>query len=156
MLSVLLSPAISIAEEPGPTVPGVHRDDLAGKLGSLKEEQAYLLFLKTFYGSDSKYLIIDRQAGKGVLMYRSRVFRTFGWEPSGKGVSSLRRGIHIVSQRVDGSPLKREIHFGNELSLQAKRKERKRTQQRVILDLDKKDLAAIYYALETGGMVYIK
>src|SRR5512145_1839818 len=55
---------------------------LASRIEELKKEQDFLLFQRSFAGSDSKYLILDLSAKTGTLKYRNRILRTFGFTVS--------------------------------------------------------------------------
>ncbi len=50
---------------------------LSAKIDTLTQEQDYLLFQKTMYASDSKYLVINITARTGQLKYKNRVLRDF-------------------------------------------------------------------------------
>src|SRR5512143_3907319 len=70
------------------------RRALLQKVEKLKREQDYLLFQKTMYENDSKYLVIDIREKKGHLRYRNRVLKDFKFQTSKNFlVRSLKPGM---------------------------------------------------------------
>lgn len=153
LLMVLLFSLHATAEEPG------HDDAesaaryrmLSEKLASLQAEQEFLLFRSVFSATDSKYLILDPSAGKGKLMFRNRVLRTFGLERPDRTKGSPERGIIVVTGKIDGSLKKRTLVFGDALALHSRKAESKPGYR-----IRSKDFAALYYALEIGSRAYVK
>ncbi|MDH4163959.1 MAG: hypothetical protein OEW15_14915 [Nitrospirota bacterium] len=128
---------------------------LAKKLEALKAEQEYLLFRKTFYESDSKYLVLELSSARGYLMYRNRILRSFRIERSGRSISAPLHGIITMTGKTDSTSKNRTLLFGNILLIQAKKNKAGGNKLPVYV-VGKKDLAALYYALEAGAMAYIK
>lgn len=137
------------------TDPAERQRALLTKLESLKAEQDLLRFQKTLSEADSKYLILEPSAGKGALMYRNRVLRTFKMEKVSRKTKAPAWGIMKMTEKIDGAPKKRALIFGSNLVFRGKRADIVRTNQTAYL-LGSKDLAALYYALEVGSKVYVK
>jgi len=138
---------------------GERRAQLAARIEALKQEQDFLLFQKSFAGSDSKYLLLDLRAGKGVLKYRNRVLRNFEFPRAKKNIlSAMKKSVVTLSGKIDGSPRRRQLVFTDPiLIIQSKHaplssgKDRHGT--RILLST--KDLGAIFFAMEPGSMAYI-
>lgn len=156
LLIVLLASLHVSGEEANgnPIDPAVQRQILVKKLEALKEEQEYLLFRKTFQAMDSKYLILDLSVGKGMMLYRNRVLRTFSLEKTNRKQANPKSGLVTMTGKIDGSSKKRMLTF-DALVLHAHKKDGFRLKQpgyRIGL----RDLAALYYALDIGSKAYIK
>lgn len=153
-LVLLLSLKASGEETNGnPVDPVQQRQTLVKKLELLKAEQDFLLFRKTFQSSDSKYLILDLSAGKGMMLYRNRVLRTFLLEKTSKKTANPKRGVVEMTGKVDGSSKKRVLTFGN-FVLHGQKAGVRVKQPAFKLGL--RDMAALYYALDIGSKAYIK
>ncbi len=135
------------------------RAQLADRIEALKREQDFLLFQRTFGGSDSKYLILDLRAGKGVLKYRNRVLRNFEFPRAKKNMpAAMKKAIVTLSGKIDGSPRKRQLVFTEPiLIIQSKHAQFNpgKDKHDIRLLLSTKDLGAIFFAMEPGSMAYI-
>lgn len=129
--------------------------ELTTKRDALKAEQDFLLFQKTFYESDSKYLVLELSAGKGRLMYRNRILRSFNLERTSKRSKDPVAGIIAMTAKTDGASRNRALLFGNILELHSKKNPAKGGMS-AGYRVGKRDLAALYYALEAGAKAYIR
>ncbi len=130
--------------------------ELSEKIESLKREEDFLLFRKTFYESDSKYLILNVAAGTGQLRYKNRVLKGFTLSvPSGPGDASV-RGMITLTKKEERPGGKFALIFGKSLVIRSKFG-RVLPQDAHIARfyLSRKDLAAVFYALEEGAKAYV-
>ena len=133
------------------------RSMLRQKISSLKREQDFLLFQKTMYAADSKYLIIDVKRPHGTAQVQKQgaeghalhAFKKF----PGRG---LRQGMLVLTKKVEGKRGRDALVFGISLVVQWK--------QSVVPPQEngpsfhhalKKELLSVYYAVEEGAPAYI-
>ena len=134
------------------------QEQLARRIGSLQKEQDFLLFQKSFFGSDSKYLVLDLAAGTGTLKYRNRTLRTFGVTMPAALRRGLSEGRYVLTAKTDGAAGKRALVFQDRFAIHGRgfsgsSAGEKRTPGMVI---GTQDLAALFYAVEKGAMLYIR
>jgi hypothetical protein len=134
------------------------QEQLARRIETLQKEQEFLLFQKSFFGSDSKYLVLDLSAGAGTLKYRNRTLRTFTVAIPASLKRSLREGRYILTGKTDGAAAKRSLVFQDAFVIHGKGISEataggKRLPGMVI---GKKDLAALFFAVDAGAMLYIR
>ncbi len=131
---------------------------LTEKVHALRSEQEQLLVRKALYSSDSKYLEIDLRSGEGALRYRTRVLKTFQFTKRGHLPKPLPEGrVYALTSKEDGSSTKRRLLFNNAaLVIEGKNYKGKQGSTGLFLSISRKDLAAIYYALEAGSIAYFK
>ncbi len=131
---------------------------LSEKVAALKSEQEQLLVRKMLYSADSKYLEIDLHAGEGALKYRTRILKSFRFTSKGYlPKPAPEGGILKLTSKVDGSPAKRHLSFNNAaLVIESKSAKIRQNGNGFVISIGKKDLAAIYYALEAGSIAYFK
>jgi hypothetical protein len=131
---------------------------LARRVETLRKEQDFLLFQKSFFGSDSKYLVLDLAAGTGTLKYRNRTLRTFGVAVPSSHRQGLREGRYILTAKSDGPGGKRALVFQDSFTIRGKGYSGSSSGERKLpgMTIGKKDLAALYYALDSGSMLYIR
>jgi hypothetical protein len=132
---------------------------LADRIEALKRDQEFLLFQRSLATIDSKYLILDLRAGKGMLKYRGRILRNFNFPLMGKPLPAGRKqGVVTLTGKLDGSPVKRQLVFTDPLLIIGSKhvstgKAKSKKGIRIILGT--KDLSAIFYTLEMGSLAYI-
>lgn len=131
---------------------------LASRIGELKREQDFLLFQRSFAGSDSKYIILDLSAGTGTLKYRNRILRTFGVNVSNPEHRPIRKGRHILASKTDGTMRKRALIVQNEFIIHGKGYSGRSAGERGMpgLVIGRKDLAALFFAVDKGTMLFIR
>jgi hypothetical protein len=134
------------------------QDQFARRIESLQKEQDFLLFQKSFFGSDSKYLVLDLAADTGTLKYRNRTLRTFALTIPPSLKRSLREGRYILTTKADGAPGKRSLVFQESFVIHGKGFSgasygEKRLPGMVVRT---KDLAALLYSVDKGTMLYIR
>jgi hypothetical protein len=131
---------------------------LSARIGKLKREQDYLIFLRTMYSSDSKYLIINSSKNTGKLMYKNRVLKDFHFKRvsvSGR-VSGLSRGALTLTQKIEGARQRKLLVFDKSLVLQGALAPPAELEAAIPrCSLSKKDFRSVYYALEAGAKAYI-
>jgi len=136
---------------------GERQAQLAARVEALKEEQDFLLFQRSIAGSDSKYLLFDLTTGTGALKYRNRILRTFPFTLPASKQHQLRKGRHVLTGKTDGSPAKMSLVVQDSFIIHGKKYSGRQTGGKKLpgLVVGGKDLAAMYYALEQGTMLYI-
>jgi len=129
---------------------------LSERITSLNHEQKFLLMQKAFYASDSKYLLLDLQSRMGMLKYRNRVLRTFTFSTSAGKRPIPRNTILKMTAKADGNDRKRMLTFGGDLVIQSKRSSVSAGKEGAVprVLIGSKDLAALYFAVEQGTMLY--
>ena len=130
---------------------------LSRRIKSLRQEQDFLLFQKSYVGSDSKYLIVDLIAGRGTLKYRNRTLRTFRIIVPPVLGQGLRNGRYLLTAKTDGSAGNRSLVFGDSFSVHGRGFSGAIAGERKLpgLVIGKRDLAALFYTMEKGTMLYI-
>jgi hypothetical protein len=128
------------------------------RIASLKREQDFLLFQKAFFGSDSKYLVIDLAAGTGTLKYRNRTLRTFGITVPLSLRQRLREGRYILTAKTDGSAGKRSLVFQDLFAIHGKRYSGASAGEKRLpgMTIGSKDIAALYFTVDNGTMMYVR
>jgi hypothetical protein len=127
---------------------------LNARIDTLKQEQDYLLFQKTMYASDSKYLVINIASRTGQLKYKNRILQDFHFTSRGK-VGMLKRGALALTKKIE-EPKKNLLLFGTSLVLQGKRVPQIQLQAGIPrFTLSRKDLRSVFYAVEIGAKAYI-
>ena len=133
------------------------RSTLRQKISSLKREQDFLLFQKTMYAADSKYLIIDVKHRTAQLKYKNRLLKDMHFTPSKKFLGrGLRQGMLVLTEKVEGKKDRDALVFGKSLVVQWKQSIVP-PQERGLpsITLLKKELLSVYYAVEEGAPAYI-
>ena len=131
---------------------------LEARIASLKREQDFLLFQKAFFGSDSKYLVIDLAAGTGTLKYRNRTLRTFGITVPLSLRHRLREGRYLLTAKNDGTAGKRSLVFQDSFAIHGKGYSGASAGEKRLpgMTIGSKDLAALYFAVDNGTMIYVR
>lgn len=128
---------------------------LSQKVGQLKSDQDFLLFEKTMYASDSKYLVIRSAAKKGQLKYRNRILKDFHFTRAGRG-GRLKEGMASVTKKIEGTRERNALLFGTSFSMEGKRGLSTPPEPGVPrLVLSKRDFLSVYYAMEAGAPAYV-
>lgn len=127
---------------------------LSARIAELQREQDFLVFQKTAAAMDSKYLVLNLAAGTGQLKYKTRVLKDFSFIHAAGKKHGLKQGTSVLTMKIDG-PKRYGLIFGKELILRGKKKLTSLEADILPLSLDKKDLMAIFYALEPGARAYI-
>jgi hypothetical protein len=128
---------------------------LNARVETLKQEQDYLLFQKTMYASDSKYLVINISARTGQLKYKNRVLKDFHFTSAGP-VSMLKQGSITLTKKIEGTKERHSLIFGSSLVLLSKRTPATPLEAGIPrIYLSRKDFLPLYYSLEIGALSYI-
>ena len=128
---------------------------LNARIETLKQEQDYLLFQKTMYASDSKYLVLNITARTGQLKYKNRILKDFHFTSAGKA-GMLKRGTVTLTKKIEEPKKRKLLIFGTSLVLQGKQVPKTQIQAGVPrFSLSKKDLLSVFYAVEVGSKAYI-
>lgn len=133
------------------------RRALLQKVEKLKREQDYLLFQKTMYENDSKYLIIDIRKKTGHLKYRNRVLKDFQFQTSKNfPVRSLKPGMLALTEKIEGKKDRHSLVFGKSFTVRWKLSTIPKQQADIpSLTLARKDLLSVYFAFENGALAYV-
>lgn len=131
---------------------------LSARLTTLKREQDYLVFQRTMYASDSKYLILNMSKKTGQLKYKNRILKNFHFERvsvSGR-VNRLTRGALTLTQKIEGDRKRKLLVFDKSLVMQGVHAPATKLETGIPrFSLSKKDFRSVYYAIEPGAKVYI-
>ena len=128
---------------------------LNARVETLKQEQDYLLFQKTMYASDSKYLVINIAARTGQLKYKNRILKDFRFASAGH-VSMLKRGAVTLTKKIEEPKTRNLLIFGTSLVLQGKRAPAAQLQKGIPrFTLSNRDFLSVFYAVETGTKAYL-
>lgn len=129
---------------------------LSARIKTLTQERDFLLFQRTMYSSDSKYLILNISKKTGQLKYKNRVLKDFHVKPESGHLSSLDRGALTLTKKVERKRGGNLLLFGTSLVLQNKSAPKSALGAGIPhLVLLKKDFQSIYYAVEPGAKAYI-
>lgn len=128
---------------------------LNARVETLKQEQDYLLFQKTVYALDSKYLVINITARTGQLKYKNRILKDFHFTAAGP-VSLLKQGTITLTKKIEGAKERHSLIFGRSLVLLNKRTPAASLEAGIPrIYLSRKDFLSVYYSLENGALSYI-
>ncbi len=131
--------------------------ELTEKIVKLRRDQDFLIFKKEMYAADSKYLLLNLSQKHGTLKYKNRILMDFKFtSSSAAGLKGIPEGRVILTRKTEGSGRKYALSFGKAFIMQPKRvKNQVKDNNTPRLFLSKKDMAAIFYAVEAGSMAYI-
>jgi len=129
---------------------------LQKRILALKREQDFLLFQKTMYSADSKYLIMNFTKRTGQLKYKNRVLMDFRFKTRGEyRVHGLRPGMFVLTKKTEGKNDHHTLSFGRSFIMRWKQTVVPAAAGIPAISLQKKDMMSIYYALETGALAYV-
>jgi hypothetical protein len=159
LLSLFLMGAANAAEN------GVDRGtlleqqkQLSVRIKSLKREQDYLIFQRTMYTSDSKYLILNISKKTGQLKYKNRVLKDFHFKRVSVSdrAHRLTRGALTLTQKIEGARKRKLLVFDKSLVLQGVRAPETKLEAGIPrYSLSKKEFRSVYFAVEQGAKLYI-
>ena len=133
------------------------KKQLNARIETLQREQDYLVFQKTMYESDSKYLIINIPAKTGQLKYKNRLLKDVHFKLISGQVSRLTPGALTLTEKIEGPRERNLLVFGKSLVLQGTYSPATRIKAGIPrLSLSRKDFLSMYYALESGAKVFIQ
>lgn len=131
---------------------------LSATIKTLTREQDYLVFQRTMYTSDSKYLVLNISKRTGQLKYKNRILKDFHFERvsvSGR-VNRLTRGALTLTQKIEGDRKRKLLVFDKSLVLQGVHAPATKHVAGIPrFSLSKKDFRSVYYAIEPGAKVYL-
>jgi hypothetical protein len=126
------------------------------KIETLQREQDYLVFQKTMYESDSKYLVINFAARNLQLKYKSRVLKIVPFKRVLGRVNRLNRGALTLTKKREGPGERNVLIFGQSLVLQGTYASSKLVEKGIPrVFLSRKDFLSVYYAIESGALAFI-
>jgi hypothetical protein len=129
---------------------------LQKQVATLKREQDFLLFRKTMYTVDSKYLVLNRTQMTGQLMYKNRVLKDFRFKPSRNFPRAVQPGMLVLTKKSEGKTDRNALIFGTALIIQWKRAVVPKKEARIpVISLTKKDMVSVFSAVEEGALAYI-
>ncbi len=128
---------------------------LKSRIEKLEREQDYLLFQKSMYELDSKYVVIRPASKSGQLKYKNRVlmdFHVLSMSHAGR----LKRGALTVTQKIEGPKGRNALILGRSVVLLGSHAPALPPDAGAArISLARKDFRAVFYALEEGAKVYI-
>jgi hypothetical protein len=134
----------------------VQKRKLNARVETLKQEQDYLVFQKTMYESDSKYLIINFAARNMQLKYKNRVLKDVPFKRVLGRASRLSHGALTLTQKIEGPRERNLLIFGQALVLQGKYAPSTLLEEGIPrMFLSRKDFLSVYYAIESGAKAFI-
>jgi hypothetical protein len=125
---------------------------LSSRIIELRKEQDFLLFQKTLYTSDSKYLIINLSKGTGQLRYKNRVLKDFRF--SSRNTRRTRQGMVTLSTKIGTAKEPKQLVFGITLVLLPKGSPSPGDKTPALF-LGKRDFRAVFFALENAARAYL-
>jgi hypothetical protein len=129
---------------------------LSVRIKSLKREQDYLVFQRTMYTSDSKYLLVNISKRTGQLKYKNRVLKDFHFKRVSGRVRGLTRGALTLTQKIEGTRGKKLLVFEKSLVLQGAFAPATKLDAGIPrFSLSKKEFRSVYFAVEQGAKLYI-
>jgi hypothetical protein len=128
---------------------------LESRVERLRREQDFLLFEKTVYSSDSKYLLINIAKKRVLLKYKNRLLNSFRFRVSGDFPGTVPAGSLVLTWKRDGKNSGYAFIFGTAFAITWTRSAVPRQGIPVVL-LSKKDFMSLYYALEPGALAYLQ
>jgi len=129
---------------------------LQEQVATLKREQDFLLFRKTMYAADSKYLVLNSEKKTGQLMYKNRVLKDFRFTPSRNFPGAVQSGMLVLTKKSEGKTDRNALIFGTALIIQWKRAVVPKREARIpAISLTKKDMLSVFSAVEEGATAYI-
>ena len=132
------------------------KKQLNARIETLKQKQDYLVFQKTMYESDSKYLIINFEARNMQLKYKNRVLKDVSFKRVLGRVSSLSHGAVTLTKKIEGPRDRNLLIFGQALVLQGKYAPSTLLEEGIPrVFLSRKDFLSVYYAVESGAKAFI-
>ena len=133
------------------------RRALQQRTEKLRREQDYLLFQKTMYENDSKYLVLDVRKKTGHLKYKNRVLKDFRFQTSKNfPVRSLKPGMLTLTEKTEGKKDRHALIFGKSFTVRWKLSTVPKQHANVpALTLSRKDLLSVYFAVENGALAYV-
>ncbi len=159
MLSLFLTGAVNgdeNREERGKLLQ--QQKQLSIRIKTLKREQDYLVFQRTMYTSDSKYLILNISKKTGQLKYKNRVLKDFHFKRVSVSdrAHRLTRGALTLTQKIEGARQRKLLVFDKSLVLQGVHAPEAKLEAGIPrYSLSKKDFRSVYYAIEAGAKAYI-
>ncbi len=124
---------------------------LNARIEALRRDQDFLLFQKSLYGVDSKYLVLNMTTKKGQLKYKNRILMDFPFTTEGSG--KLTPGALSLTEKTEAVGGKSYLVFNNALVLSGKRLQASPSRARITMK--KNIFLSVFYALETGAKAYI-
>lgn len=129
---------------------------LQEQVATLKREQDFLLFRKTMYAADSKYLVLNSTEKTGQLMYKNRVLKDFRFIPSRNFPAAVQPGMLVLTEKSEGKTDRNALIFGTALIIQWKRAAVPKKEARIpFISLTKKDMLSVFSAVEEGTIAYL-
>ncbi|OGW37098.1 MAG: hypothetical protein A2010_00800 [Nitrospirae bacterium GWD2_57_9] len=127
---------------------------LAERIEMLKHEQDFLLFQKTAFAADSKYLILSLGDGRGQFRYKNKILKDVRFKMRQRDAGRLKQGVVILSGKIESPPGRQALIFGKGLVLLIAGGRTAFTDVPVLF-LGKRDFNSLFYALENGAQAYI-
>jgi hypothetical protein len=123
----------------------------------LKREQDFLLFQKTMYAADSKYLVLNLSEKTGRLKYKNRVLKKFHFTATKRfSAGTLQPGMLILTKKMEIEKGSHALLFGKSLAVRERGDTApgKKLNASVVF-LTKKDMLSVFFAMEEGASAYV-
>ncbi len=129
---------------------------LSAGIERLTREQDYLVFQRTMYATDSKYLIINIPEKTGQLKYKNRVLKDFQFTLISGRIRRLMPGELMLTRKIEGPRSRNLLVFGKSLVLQGKQAPETELDAGIPrFALSRRDFKSLYAALESGAKAYV-
>jgi hypothetical protein len=130
---------------------------LQARIQTLQAEQDFLLFQKTMYTADSKYLVLNMTEKTGQLKYKNRVLKDFHFiPPKNDPHRKLRTGMLALTRKSAGKGSRHALVFGGDLILRRKNDVVPKQEAGINpLFLKKKDMDSLFSAVEEGALAFV-
>jgi hypothetical protein len=130
---------------------------LSERLARLKREEDFLLFQKSMYVADSKYLVINVKNKTGQLKYKNRVLKDLRFTPL-QPISrdAFQPGKLVLTKKAEGKRDRHALIFGNTLVIQWKRDVVPQREKKIpVFSLKRKEMLSVFFSLDEGSLVYV-
>ncbi|HEX9021181.1 MAG TPA: hypothetical protein VF903_07960 [Nitrospirota bacterium] len=130
---------------------------LRSKIEALRDEQDFLLFQKSMYSADSKYLILNIRKNTGQLKYKNRLLKDFHFVPSKNfPAGALKPGMLVLTKKIEDKNKRPALMFGSSFILQGKKRKPSPEQAKLpYISVTKRDMRSLFFAVEEGALAYI-
>jgi putative sterol carrier protein len=129
---------------------------LRDREAKLKREQAFLLFQKTMYAADSKYLVLNFSEKTGRLKYKNRVLKKFHFTVAKRfSAGKLQPGMLILTKKIEVEKGSYTLLFGKALVVRERDTAATGRKNTPAVFFTKKDMLSVFFAIEEGATAYV-
>ncbi len=133
------------------------RKSLQASIAALTEEQGFLVFQRTMYSTDAKYLVLNLSKKSGRLLYRNRILKDFHYTESKRfSGEHIKPGMLVLTKKSEGAQGRNALVFGNALILQWRRASVPPLEVKIpFITVTKKEMQSLFFAVEEGALAYV-